>query len=171
MKGQDTYKTAYLSAIKELTELKDALRSLEERRNSLEKRITEVKRGVLALAPLCDEAPWSTYPALFPELTTPSHIGLSNAVRRVLDQDPEGWISPTAVRERLQSVGYQTKSKNILPSIHNVLKRLRDAGKVEDKGSESKGGTWYRCKPNLTPGESRSEGCQSEKHENELTGR
>jgi hypothetical protein len=137
----ENYKLSYLAAVREAKDLLAQLRLLEERRAEVEKRLMEIKRVILALAPLCDEDSGEIYHSLFPETE-----GLSNAVWKVLTQVAAGaWISPVTVREQLLMVGYETKSKNILPSIHNVLKRFRDEGTVETKTMGH--GKWYRSKP------------------------
>jgi hypothetical protein len=151
MPTQESYKAVYLEAIRELSDLNSDLKSIEERRDRIEQRIAEVKRGVLAIAPLCDEAPWSSYPELFPELVG----ALSHAVRHILRQDPKEWLSPLNVRARLRSAGYRTTSENILPSIHNVLKRLKAAGEVETQ--EAGRGMEYRLKPKPIEGEGPSD--------------
>src|SRR5437879_442725 len=119
-----TYRPVYESAIEELRRLMTELNSIEDRRDWLSKRIARVKKGIHGLAPLCDGVPWVTDPDLLPEIVNPQ-TGLSDAVWQVLSVNPVSgaYISPVTVREQLKNVGYQTKSENILPSIHNVLKR------------------------------------------------
>src|SRR5205807_5956867 len=105
----------------------------------------EVRKGVVALVPLCgvEPAPWSEHPEWFPETETPD-VGLTGAVRRVLQSDVERFFSPVEVRDGLKGVGYEIKSKNILPSIHNTLKRLYKMESADTEDVEGK--TCYRWK-------------------------
>src|SRR5437762_10084437 len=111
MPEQSPYKSVYLAALKELTDLLSELESLDERRDAVDTRIAEVKKGVLALAPLCGEQPWMKYPDLFPEMTMLSSIGLTPSIKLALSEPPANWMSPVGIRDSLESVGYTGKSK------------------------------------------------------------
>ncbi len=140
----ENYRPIYLAALKELTDLLAELESLDERRDRVDRRVIEVKQGVLALGSLCGEQPWVKYPGLFPEMSVFASAGLTPSITTILSRPPGDWMSPVGVRDALKDVGYKGKSTNILPSVHTVLKRLFDAGKVETENRD--GRTWYRWK-------------------------
>lgn len=140
----DNYKPVYLAALKELTDLLAELETLDERRDKVDSRVADVKKGVLALGSLCGEQPWVKYPELFPEMSMFASAGLTPSITTILSRPPGDWMSPVGVRDALKDVGYTGKSTNILPSVHTVLKRLFDAGKVETENRD--GRTWYRWK-------------------------
>lgn len=127
------YKETFDAAIAELTELMRKREMLENSREMLNARIAKVRRGVLALSPLVGEEPTGVenkYPHLFPELIPPD-IGMTDAIRKVL-QSAGTFLTPVGVRTELKTTGYDTdRYKNVLASIHTVLKRLAESGEVE----------------------------------------
>jgi len=140
------YKQAFDGAIKELSDLMNEREELDNRREILNERIVQVRNGVLGLSSLAGENPQDIekqYPELFPDLI-PSDIGLTDAVRKSLQKFPDRFLTPMTVRKVLQATGYDTdRYKNILASIHTVLKRLVESEEVETKTYES-GGTSYK---------------------------
>jgi len=69
---------------------------------------------------------------------------LANACRMVLQAAPI-YRSPRGIRDTLEQSGYHaTRHKNMLASVHAVLKRLVESGEVEEM--EINGGTRYRWK-------------------------
>jgi len=135
----DVYKQVFNKAIDELSTLMETLENIESEREVVKNRIAEVRSGVLALSPLIGEKPQSVenkYPHLFPDLITPD-IGLTDAVRKVLKSNGE-LMTAVKVRTELKETGYDTgRYKNILASIHTILKRLVESdeatiGTVDD---------------------------------------
>ncbi len=136
------YRQPYDDALAELTALMDRLEELDVERDSVITRIGEVKEGVAAFAPLVKENPVETHPHLFPDHSEAgTDLGLTDAVRRVLANSKPKRLTPVGVRTGLAAIGYQTKSKNILPSIHTVLKRLEKNDEIVSK-TEEDGRTW-----------------------------
>lgn len=146
MNDNEVYKQTFDTAIKELSDLMEEREELDTRREELNARIAQVRRGVLALSPLVGEEPQGVenkYPHLFPDLITPD-TGLTDAVREVLKSHGT-FLTPINVRRGLQGIGFITdKYKNILASIHTILKRLAEAGEVETDTSGD--GTAYKWK-------------------------
>lgn len=136
------YKHVYQKALSELSDLMEKREVLEIDLEQLDSRIGEVRQGITALLPLAKENPYSARPDLFPELDSIApDLGLTDAIRRVLSLSAPNYISPVGVRAGLEATGYEIKSKNILPSIHTILKRL-DGKDVISKDVD--GRTWYR---------------------------
>jgi hypothetical protein len=132
MIDDNLYKETFNTAINELSDLMEQREKLDDLREELSERITKVRRGVLALSPLVGEEPKSVenkYPHLFPDLI-PSDIGLTDAVRKVL-QSAGNHLTAVGVRTELKATGYDTdRYKNVLASIHTVLKRLVEGGEA-----------------------------------------
>ena len=149
------YREPYDNALAELSELLERLEELDVEREAVITRIGEVKEGISALAPLVKENPVETHPDLFPDHSeTGADLGLTDGIRRVLANSAPKRLTPVGVRTGLGAIGFQTKSKNILPSIHTVLKRLEKNNEVTSK-TEEDGRTWYRWnqpvyKPEIT---------------------
>jgi len=138
------YREPYDNALAELGALMDRLEELDIERDGLVTRIGEVQEGALGLAPLVKENPVESHPELFPDLSEVggADLGLTDAIRRVLANSAPKRLTPVGVRTGLAAIGFQTQSKNILPSIHTVLKRLEKNKEIASK-TEENGRTWY----------------------------
>jgi hypothetical protein len=144
MVDKETYIAIYGQAMQELSELLEERERLEIKCDEIDTRLAEIRKGVVALAPLCGRFPWAEHPEWFPDIDVLRDIGLTDAIREVLQRAGQVYLSPVGIRDGLKDVGYEIKSKNILPSIHNTVKRLIDAVEVETENRE--GRTWYRLK-------------------------
>ncbi len=140
------YKAMYDKALTELARLMEQREQLEIECDNVDIRITQVRQGIDALVPLCDENPYMTHPDLFPigPHTFMPNTGLTDAIRKVMANIAPMSATAVSVRTGLKTIGYEIDSKNILPSIHTILKRLEEKGEVVSK--EVKGKTWYRWK-------------------------
>lgn len=147
MVNREDYKAILDKAVEELRTLFTRQDEIAEEAEVVGNRITEVKQGILALAPLCGIQAQRKYAELFPEYNPFLPVGLNEAILTVLGRvEDDKFITPVTIRNGLAATGYEIKSKNILPSIHNVLKRL-DGYKVES--GDVNGKTGYRLlKPN-----------------------
>jgi hypothetical protein len=131
----DVYVDALDKAIAELTEVMAEREALDEKMEAATQRILRLRRGALGLGALCGNSPGelsSKFPDLFPDSIDPD-TGLTDAVREVLKTDTHTYFSPVNVRDRLRGRGYDiSKYKNVLASIHTILKRLKDQDEVKD---------------------------------------
>jgi hypothetical protein len=125
---------------------------LDERRDVIDKRITKLRQGLLGFGSLCGmdrEEVRSEHPELFPDSIDPD-TGLTDAVRDVLWENVETFISPVFIRDTLKAKGYEiSKYKNPLASIHSVLKRLKTQKEVFDSNRE--GRTVYKWAKDTAP--------------------
>jgi hypothetical protein len=145
-KYEMAYRGPYENALAELGALMERLEDLDVEREAVITRIGEVKEGIGALAPLVKANPIDTHPHLFPDDSVAgADLGLTDAIRRVLANSAPKRLTPVGVRTGLAAIGFQTKSKNILPSIHTVLKRLEKNEEITSK-TEEDGRTWYSWK-------------------------
>jgi hypothetical protein len=143
-KYDSIYREPYEASLKELADLMDRLEAIDIERDGLITRMSEVREGLAALAPLVKENPAETHPELFPnESESAADLGLTDAIRRVLANANPKKLTPVGVRTGLAAIGFKTQSKNILPSIHTVLKRLEKNGEISSK-TEEDGRTWYK---------------------------
>ena len=139
------YKTILEAAVTELAELLGQREALDTERDKLDYRIRELKQGIIALGPLAGLNSQAKYAELFPEFNLFLPVGLKEGVLAVLSSvKTDGFMTPVAIRDGLAATGYENKSKNILPSIHNVLKRLESANPPEVESTDLEGKTGYR---------------------------
>ena len=143
-KYDSIYREPYEASLKELADLMDRLEAIDIERDGLVTRMSEVREGIAALASLVKENPAETHPELFPdESESAADMGMTDAIRRVLANAKPKKLTPVGVRTGLAAIGFKTDSKNILPSIHTVLKRLEKNGEISSKIEED-GRTWYQ---------------------------
>jgi hypothetical protein len=128
----NTYQDSLENALEELTLLMDEREKLDERRETLHQRIMKLRSAIRGLALLCDiDEVEALNPSLFPDEFSDSDVGLTDAIRRVLESHEESYLSPVFIRDRLPAVGFDIKThKNILASVHTVLKRLQRQGQA-----------------------------------------
>jgi multidrug resistance efflux pump len=142
----EIYAAALEKALEELTESVADHEQLEEQLYAADKRIGKLRRGALGLAALCGR-PFASLTTAHPHLF-PDHIesdtGLTDAVREVLRSAQPASCSAVYIRDSLKAKGYDiSQYKNVLASIHTILKRLKLKGEVKDS-SNSDGRAIYR---------------------------
>src|SRR5579859_1412909 len=60
-------------------------------------------------------------------------MGLTEAIRWVFRQPLLAPLTPTQVRDRMAEMGYDLgKYKHVMPPIHNTLKRMKEAGEINE---------------------------------------
>src|SRR5216684_977284 len=66
------------------------------------------------------------------EQGTQAELGLSNSIRHVLKKAAPSAMAPTAIRDGLAEMGFDlSKYANMMPPIHNTLKRLEETGEIK----------------------------------------
>jgi hypothetical protein len=107
------------------TELIEARKNLEQmyvEMDTLEMRIAKQKRVIAALTELADMSEDSEPPAGLVK-------GITDACKTaVLGADKP--LYPSEVRDRIKTLGFPDQ-KNLLASVHTVLKRLDEAGEIK----------------------------------------
>jgi hypothetical protein len=72
-------------------------------------------------------------------------MGLTEAIRWVFRQPLLLPLTPTQVRDRMAEMGYDlSKYKHVMPPIHNTLKRMKEAGEIEEVEGVAGIGRAYR---------------------------
>ena len=62
-----------------------------------------------------------------------AEMGLTEAIRWVFRQPLLLPLTPTQVRNRMAEMGYDlSKYKHVMPPIHNTLKRMKEAGEINE---------------------------------------
>jgi hypothetical protein len=124
---EDNYKKA-------LADAQDELENLTIQRERIDKRITQLQETVVSLSRLIqdetgDETEGFEWGASLRDMFGLGS-GLTDAVRSVLKAEAD-FMTPVNVRDKLLALGYNFgDAKNILPSLHTILKRLEDKDEV-----------------------------------------
>jgi hypothetical protein len=109
-------------------EFKRERRALAELLHQRERLATEIARQqtrVAALAALCDKS------EEVENMTEMDLGGLTNACRTTFRAAGNRGLMPTEVRNALEQLRFPTRThKNILASIHTVIRRLEQAGEI-----------------------------------------
>ena len=125
--SHEDYRRALEAAVREYE-------ALGEQRQQIDRRLAELAQTMSTLSRLCGIVPTVS-------------VGLTDACRLVL-RGAGLPMSPTEVRERLKSFGFDlTRYTNDLAAVHTTLKRLNDAGElrfVARPGTGEKAYVWDR---------------------------
>src|SRR5258708_7427035 len=114
MVNRDDYKAMLDKAVAELSDMLTQRDALDTEGERIDARIAELKQGIIALGPLAGIDPRVKYRDLLPEYDFLLSLGLKDAVLGVLGKvEGDAYITPVTIRERLESTGYEIKSKNI----------------------------------------------------------
>lgn len=109
----------------ELERERKVLVELLREREALATKIAKQQTRVAALAALCDAS------EQIDDMTEMDLGGLTNACRTALRAAGHKGLMPTEVRGALERLRFPTQThKNILASIHTVIRRLEEAGEI-----------------------------------------
>jgi len=112
------YKTDFAEAVRELL-------AMTSEREKLETRIAKQKKRVAALYELADIEEASGPISGLVE-------GLTDACR-VVFRAAEKPLTPAEIRDRVQALGLPPQA-NLLASIHTTIKRMKEAGEIDESG-------------------------------------
>jgi len=135
------YKDAFQQAIEDLSKAMETRETLELDVFNNDRRISMFREAALSLGGLCgksiDEITTKN-PELFPDMIDPD-IGMTDAVRQALQSAPGTSLSPIHVRNRMEKAGFDMSGyKNVLASIHTILKRLKLKNEVLTRERDGK---------------------------------
>ena len=129
----DVYKLALERAMADLAVVLEKRDELEAKREHADTEVDNLRTAIFGLVTLAGEDAKSfpeQHPDLFPELIAPD-TGLTDAVRQVLEVTKPTWQTAVSMREALTERQYDLSSyKNVLASLHTILKRLLDNDEV-----------------------------------------
>jgi hypothetical protein len=147
-----SYRETYEAALEELSELMSERESLDIQREKVDGRIARLRYAVTGLGGLCNLSSVEivmAHPELFPDRVTPD-VGFTDAIRAVFKGNPEVVFSPVAVRNALEANGFDIKKyKNVLASIHSILKRLKSKNDLSEGNQEGRAIYWLNPKGEL----------------------
>lgn len=133
---------AHETAIERLAALRADRDILDAKLEQLNNEIVRFEKLIASLSPLASDG--IRMSAAVPTVEGVSELGLADACREVLKDNPQ-YRTARGVRDSLIASGYDiAQHSNPLASIHSVLKRLAQRGDVEERESEGK--TRYRWK-------------------------
>ena len=143
-----TYQQSYDAAIEELSELMTEREEIELRRERIDRRISRLREAIMGLGSLCNKAAFEIsrdHPELFPDTASPD-VGFTDAIRAVFRDNKEYSYSPIEIRDYLEFTEFDVaKYKNVLASIHSIVKRLKKKGEIIEGTQDGK--VVYKCNP------------------------
>jgi len=135
------YKKAYDTAKKELTDL-------VELQDKLEKRKIVLRESLEMLAGLCASEDVDI------EISAEAayllaHANLASEIQAILKAEYPGWQRPHQIKAKLERLGHDFTGRYQNPQavIHMVLKRMAEAGEIQENRLPEDGKQVYRCPP------------------------
>jgi hypothetical protein len=134
--------------------------SARERLKELVRQETEIKEQITHWGPIVEQLARLTGETIDPDIAsrinelkqneassqeTGQEMGLTEAIRWMFRQPLLLPLTPTQVRDRMAEMGYDlSKYKHVMPPIHNTLKRMKEAGEIEEVEGVAGIGRAYR---------------------------
>jgi len=144
------WREVYETALERLAALRAERDILDAKLEELTLEIVRFEKAVSTLAPLTSDG--SRLAVAVPTVDGIADLGLADACREILKQDPQ-YRTARGVRDSLIASGYDIQQHtNPLASVHSVLKRLAEKGDIEELTAEGK--TRYRWKQPIVHGTS-----------------
>ncbi len=141
--SESSYKQTFNIVVEELSEMMSRREELENELEKVNRRIENLHHSLNGLGELFD--PYAVVklakqrPELFPYLSIREDMGFTDAIRDVLQSGFGSWLTAIEVRDMLAAGGFDVdKYKNVLASIHAILKRLAVKGEVETRSESGK---------------------------------
>src|SRR5438270_11249261 len=122
--------------------------SAREKLKELLRQETEVKEQISHWGPIVEQLARLTGETVDPDITkrinelkqdqepgpvVGQEMGLTEAIRWVFRQPLMLPLTPTQVRDRMAEMGYDLgKYKQVMPPIHNTLKRMKEGGEIRE---------------------------------------
>jgi predicted transcriptional regulator len=133
-----TYRSALKEARSSFDRATSRLRAINLEQYELTDAVTRLRKTITALAALCSEAPFS------------DALGITESCLEVMTAE-RGSVSTQSVLRTLESIGFDISGqKNAAASVHSVLSRLAEKGKIQKITDEAGGGVTWRG-PNYDP--------------------
>jgi hypothetical protein len=111
------------------------LESLEIRQEEIERQIARLKQALIGLTPLAQEdvrIPGIDMTLLSAEIDA---MSITDAARQILQASAKP-LSPIELKQKLAEMGKDLSGqKNVMASVHSLLKRLTEAGQIESADS------------------------------------
>lgn len=124
------------------------LQALLEQKSLIDSKIAAIEQTIQILEPTYGKTP--VWPSLAANLLlTANELGLTFAVRKVLESRPNTELSPVSVRDHAVMAGYSFEERsNPMAEVHQILKRLAESDPRFVAVPQS-GGTCYKFDPSV----------------------
>lgn len=110
--------------------VKAEIKALVHQRDAVNEKIAKLYPIFDYLNALCDKPDDPILDVVEPQVE--NELGLSDAIRHVLRKAVPASMSPTGIRDALVEIGFNlAKYANVMPPIHNTLKRLEHTGEIK----------------------------------------
>jgi hypothetical protein len=122
--------------------VKAEIEALVHQRDAVNEKIAKLYPIFDYLNALCDKPDDPILNVVEPQVE--KELGLSDAIRHVLRKASPASMSPTGIRDGLAEIGFNLKKyANVMPPIHNTLKRMEYTGEIKVlKSSYGKSYQW-----------------------------
>ena len=137
------YGDIYFAHLKKLSEL----RQKEEEIRTERAKVADMAKASFALMSDEEQAHFNEVMAGITEYFRNKELGLTDAIRKVLEASPNEWFGATRVRDKLKQecFDFSSYASNPLASIHTVLKRFkRNEVKARNDKSGNREYRWAR---------------------------
>jgi len=112
--------------------IQEELGALEIQQEDIERRIARLKQTLVGLAPLSEPPDGGLLRSFRSALDS---MSLTDAVRQIL-QAASTPLAPVEIKQQLLNMGKDlSDQKNVMASIHSLLKRLVGSGEIEQVGN------------------------------------
>ncbi len=127
----ETFRAALREARASFDRATKRLREISLEKFRLDNEVTRLRRTITALAAMCTESPWA------------DARGITEACAEVMETEPSE-VSTQDVVKNLEELGFDIASqKNAAASVHSVLSRLAEKGKIQKiTNEETKAISW-----------------------------
>ena len=116
---KQAFKDALTTARTSFDRSRKRLADIESEAYWLREEMGKLRRTITALAEMCREAPWT------------DAMGITDACTEVMTAE-KGTVSTQDVLRSLEAIGFDLSSqKNAGASVHSILGRLAEKGKIE----------------------------------------
>jgi hypothetical protein len=144
----DDYAKIFVEQLRKLSEL-------IQQRDGLNAEIDKVTQLVSACYNMLSEQDQKNYSNAFSTISewyAKQEVGLTEAIRNVLQSNPKAWFTPIQIRDRLQQSGFNFSAyiSNPLSSVHSVLKRFKDTEVKTTDGINGRQYQWVMRFPRLS---------------------
>jgi hypothetical protein len=111
--------------------IRGELEALEIQQEDTQRRIARLKQALIGLVPLAEPPDNASIDTEVRELVEAT--SLTDAVREILQASKEA-LAPVQIRDQLVNMGQDLNGqKNVMASVHSLLKRLVISGQIETK--------------------------------------
>lgn len=125
-----TYRSALTQARTSFDKAKKRLDEITRESHRLNREMGGLRRTITALAAMCSEEPWN------------DSMGITEACTEVMEAEILEVSTQDVVRE-IENLGFDMASqKNAAASVHAILSRLAEKGKIQKIMDDEKNITW-----------------------------